>query len=128
VRWTRQYEFQVRARERLKILIPIVFFIIFMLLYVTFHFASEATTVMLSVVYAMTGGVILQWLLDYNFSVAVWVGYMALYSVAVRTRASSWSSSCTRRWTADCGEATRSQRATSGRPPWRAQSSACGRS
>jgi Cu(I)/Ag(I) efflux system membrane protein CusA/SilA len=62
-----------------------VFFIIFMLLYMTFHSASEATIVMLSVVYAMTGGVILQWLLGYNFSVAVWVGYIALYGVAVQT-------------------------------------------
>ena len=83
--WTGQYEFQVRARERFKTLIPLVFFIIFMLLYMTFHSASEATIVMLSVVYAMTGGVILQWLLGYNFSVAVWVGYIALYGVAVQT-------------------------------------------
>ena len=85
LQWTGQYEFQVRARERLQILIPLVFFIIFMLLYMTFHSASEATIVMLSVVYAMTGGVILQWLLGYNFSVAVWVGYIALYGVAVQT-------------------------------------------
>jgi Cu(I)/Ag(I) efflux system membrane protein CusA/SilA len=85
LQWTGQYEFQVRARERLKILVPIVFFIIFMLLYMTFHSASEATIVMLSVVYAMTGGVILQWLLGYNFSVAVWVGYIALYGIAVQT-------------------------------------------
>jgi Cu(I)/Ag(I) efflux system membrane protein CusA/SilA len=85
LQWTGQYEFQVRARERLKVLIPLVFFIIFMLLYMTFHSASEATIVMLSVVYAMTGGVILQWLLGYNFSVAVWVGYIALYGVAVQT-------------------------------------------
>jgi Cu(I)/Ag(I) efflux system membrane protein CusA/SilA len=85
LQWTGQYEFQVRARERLQILIPLVFFIIFMLLYMTFRSASEATIVMLSVVYAMTGGVILQWLLDYNFSVAVWVGYIALYGVAVQT-------------------------------------------
>ena len=85
LQWTGQYEFQVRARERLQVLIPLVFFIIFMLLYMTFRSASEATIVMLSVVYAMTGGVILQWLLDYNFSVAVWVGYIALYGVAVQT-------------------------------------------
>jgi Cu(I)/Ag(I) efflux system membrane protein CusA/SilA len=85
VQWTGQYEFQVRARERLQILIPIVLFIIFMLLYMTFHQVSEALIVMLSVVYAMTGGVILQWLLGYNFSVAVWVGYIALYGVAVQT-------------------------------------------
>ncbi|MEO6236855.1 MAG: CusA/CzcA family heavy metal efflux RND transporter [Vicinamibacterales bacterium] len=83
--WTGQYEFQVRARERMKVLIPIVFFLIFMLLYLTFRSASEAVIVMLSVVYAMTGGVVLQWLLGYNFSVAVWVGYIALYGVAVQT-------------------------------------------
>jgi copper/silver efflux system protein len=51
----------------------------------TFRAVSEALIVMLSVVYAMTGGVILQWLLGYNFSVAVWVGYIALYGVAVQT-------------------------------------------
>ena len=85
VQWTGQYEFQLRARERLQVLIPLVFFIIFVLLYMTFHSAAEATVVMLSVVYAMTGGVILQWLLGYNFSVAVWVGYIALYGVAVQT-------------------------------------------
>ncbi len=85
LQWTGQYEFQVRARERFTILIPLVFAIIFILLYMTFHSASEATVVMLSVVYAMTGGVILQWLLGYNFSVAVWVGYIALYGVAVQT-------------------------------------------
>jgi Cu(I)/Ag(I) efflux system membrane protein CusA/SilA len=85
LQWTGQYEFQLRARERLKRLIPLVFFSIFMLLYMTFRSVSEATIVMLSVVYAMTGGVILQWLLGYNFSVAVWVGYIALYGVAVQT-------------------------------------------
>ena len=83
--WTGQYEFQVRARERLTVLIPIVFFLIFILLYMTFRSVSEAVIVMLSVVYAMTGGVILQWWLGYNFSVAVWVGYIALYGVAVQT-------------------------------------------
>ena len=58
---------------------------IFMLLTMTFRSASEASIVMLSVLYAMTGGVILQWLLGYNFSVAVWIGYIALYGVAVET-------------------------------------------
>jgi Cu(I)/Ag(I) efflux system membrane protein CusA/SilA len=85
LQWTGQYEFQVRARERLKVMLPLVFLIIFMLLYMTFRSAAEATIVMLSVVYAMTGGVILQWWLGYNFSVAVWVGYIALYGIAVQT-------------------------------------------
>jgi Cu(I)/Ag(I) efflux system membrane protein CusA/SilA len=85
LQWTGQYEFQVRARDRLRVLLPIVFFLIFILLYMTFHSAMEAVIVMLSVVYAMTGGLILQWWLGYNFSVAVWVGYIALYGVAVQT-------------------------------------------
>jgi Cu(I)/Ag(I) efflux system membrane protein CusA/SilA len=83
--WTGQYEFQVHARKTLQIVLPIVFVGIFFLLTMTFHSASEATIVMLSVIYAMTGGVILQWLLGYNFSVAVWIGYIALYGVAVET-------------------------------------------
>ena len=85
LQWTGQYEFQLRARARLQLLLPIVFFIIFMLLYITFHSAAEASIVMLSVVFAMTGGAILQWMLGYNFSVAVWIGYIALYGVAVQT-------------------------------------------
>jgi Cu(I)/Ag(I) efflux system membrane protein CusA/SilA len=83
--WSGQYEFKLRAEERMKILLPLVFFIIFVLLYLTLHSATEAAIVMLSVVYAMAGGVILQKLLGYNFSVAVWVGYIALYGVAVQT-------------------------------------------
>ena len=83
--WTGQYEFQVRARERLRLLVPVVLGLILLLLYLTFHSLSEAVVVMLSVLYAMTGGVIMQWLLGYNFSVAVWVGYIALYGIAVQT-------------------------------------------
>jgi len=83
--WSGQYEFQLRAKERLKILLPVVFFVIFILLYLTFHSISEAVILMVAVLYAMTGGVILQYLLGYNFSVAVWVGYIALYGIAVET-------------------------------------------
>jgi copper/silver efflux system protein len=83
--WTGQYEFQLRARERLAVVIPLVVLSIFVLLYFTFHSASEAAIVMLSVVFAMTGGLVSQWLGGYNFSVAVWVGYIALYGVAVQT-------------------------------------------
>jgi len=83
--WTGQFEFQVHARKTLQIVLPIVFAVIFVLLTMTFRSTSEATIVMLSVIYAMTGGVILQWLLGYNFSVAVWIGYIALYGVAVET-------------------------------------------
>jgi Cu(I)/Ag(I) efflux system membrane protein CusA/SilA len=83
--WSGQYEFQVRAMERLKILLPIVFFVIFILLYMTFHSVSESLILMVAVLYAMTGGVILQFLLGYNFSVAVMIGYIALYGLAVET-------------------------------------------
>ncbi|MFO7707653.1 MAG: CusA/CzcA family heavy metal efflux RND transporter [Desulfobacterales bacterium] len=83
--WSGQYEFQLRAKERLKILLPIVFFVIFILLYMTFHSLSESIILMVAVLYAMTGGVVLQFLLGYNFSVAVWVGYIALYGIAVET-------------------------------------------
>jgi Cu(I)/Ag(I) efflux system membrane protein CusA/SilA len=83
--WSGQYEFQLRAMERLKFLLPIVFFVIFILLYVTFHSISESIILMIAVVYAMTGGIILQYILGYNFSVAVMVGYIALYGLAVET-------------------------------------------
>ncbi|MCX8118471.1 MAG: CusA/CzcA family heavy metal efflux RND transporter [Desulfobacterota bacterium] len=83
--WSGQYEFQVRARERLKILMPIVFFVIFILLYLTFRSVSESIILMIAVLYALTGGIFLQYLLGYNFSVAVWVGYIALYGIAVET-------------------------------------------
>jgi Cu(I)/Ag(I) efflux system membrane protein CusA/SilA len=83
--WSGQYEFQQRAKERLKILLPVVFFVILILLYMTFHSISESLILMVAVLYAMTGGVILQYILGYNFSVAVWVGYIALYGIAVET-------------------------------------------
>lgn len=83
--WSGEYEFELRAKERLKIILPIVFFVIFMLLYMVFHSLTEAFVLILPTFYAMTGGLILQWLLGYNFSVAVWVGYIALFGIAVET-------------------------------------------
>src|SRR5579885_1765176 len=70
---------------RQKLMLPIVFFVIFMLLYLVFHSVTEALVLIFPTVYAMTGGLILQWLLGYNFSVAVWVGYIALFGIAVET-------------------------------------------
>lgn len=83
--WSGEYEFEVRARERLKIIVPIVFFIIFVLLYMVFRSAVEAVVLILPTLYAISGGLLLQWLLGYNFSVAVWVGYIALFGIAVET-------------------------------------------
>jgi len=83
--WSGQYENQIRAKKRLQIVLPIVFFIIFMMLYFTFKSFLEASMVMLSVPFALIGGVYLIYFLGYNFSVAVWVGFIALYGVAVET-------------------------------------------
>jgi Cu(I)/Ag(I) efflux system membrane protein CusA/SilA len=83
--WSGEYEFQLRAKERLKVILPVVFFVIFLLLYMVFHSVTEAMVLIFPTVYAMTGGLILQWLLGYNFSVAVWVGYIALFGIAVET-------------------------------------------
>ena len=84
-RWAGEYEFELRAKERLRIILPIVFFIIFLLLYMIFKSAAEAAVLIFPTLYAMSGGLILQWLLGYNFSVAVWVGYIALFGIAVET-------------------------------------------
>src|SRR5213078_3824876 len=64
---------------------PIVLAIIFALLYLTYNSAIEATHILLAVPFALTGGVYLLWLLNYNFSVAVWVGFIALFGTAVQT-------------------------------------------
>ncbi len=84
-KWSGEYEFQLRARKRLQLILPIVFFVIFLLLYLVFHSAAEAVVLIVPTVYALTGGLLLQWLLHYNFSVAVWVGYIALFGIAVET-------------------------------------------
>jgi Cu(I)/Ag(I) efflux system membrane protein CusA/SilA len=83
--WSGEYEFELRAKERLKIILPVVLFVIFLLLYMVFHSMAEAMVLIFPTFYAMTGGLILQWLLGYNFSVAVWVGYIALFGIAVET-------------------------------------------
>ncbi len=84
-KWAGEYEFEVRAKERLKFIVPIVFFFIFLLLYMVFHSVAEAAVLIFPAFYAMTGGLILQYWLGYNFSVAVWVGYIALFGIAVET-------------------------------------------
>jgi copper/silver efflux system protein len=83
--WSGEYEFQVRAKERLELIMPIVFFVIFLLLYMTFNSAAEAAILIFPTIFALTGGLLLQWVLHYNFSVAVWVGYIALFGIAVET-------------------------------------------
>jgi Cu(I)/Ag(I) efflux system membrane protein CusA/SilA len=83
--WSGQWENQVRAKARLQLLVPLGMIIIFVLLCFTFHSALEAAMVMLSVPFALVGGVYLVAALNYNLSVAVWVGFIALYGIAVET-------------------------------------------
>ena len=83
--WSGQFENQEHAKKRLMFMIPLVFVIIFFLLYFTLKDFKEASVVMLSVPFALIGGVFLIYILGYNWSVAVWVGFIALYGVAVET-------------------------------------------
>lgn len=83
--WSGQYEDQQRARARLLLVMPIVLTVIFVLLYLTYHSIIEAAHVLLAVPFALTGGVYLLYALGYNFSVAVWVGFIALFGTAVQT-------------------------------------------
>ncbi len=85
IEWSGQYENQLRAQRTLSLIVPTVLGIIFLLLFVVYRSAKEAAHVILAVPFALTGGVFLQYLLGYNFSVAVWVGYIALFGTAIET-------------------------------------------
>jgi len=83
--WAGEYAFEQRAKQRLQLIVPVVFFVIFLLLYMVFHSVTEAAVLIFPTIYALSGGLLLQWLLGYEFSVAVWVGYIALFGIAVET-------------------------------------------
>ncbi|MDD2721605.1 MAG: CusA/CzcA family heavy metal efflux RND transporter [Gallionella sp.] len=83
--WSGQFEYMERAAAKMKIVIPVTLLLIFLLLYLNFGRISESLVVMLSVPFALVGGVWLLWLLDYNLSVAVAVGLIALAGVAAET-------------------------------------------
>jgi Cu(I)/Ag(I) efflux system membrane protein CusA/SilA len=85
LQWSGQFENQISARKRLQMVIPAVLLIVFVLLYRTYRSWKEAAHVLLAVPFALTGGVFLVKLLGYNFSVAVWVGFIALFGTAVQT-------------------------------------------
>lgn len=85
VEYSGEFENQIRAARTLSIIVPSVLFIIFLLLYIVYHSAKEAAHVILAVPFALSGGVFLQYLLGWNFSVAVWVGYIALFGTAIQT-------------------------------------------
>jgi len=83
--WSGQFEFMERAAAKMKLVIPLTLLLIFLLLYLNFRRVTESLVVMLSVPFALIGGVWLLWLLDYNLSVAVAVGFIALAGVAAET-------------------------------------------
>ncbi|MGR3294894.1 MAG: efflux RND transporter permease subunit, partial [Candidatus Bathyanammoxibius sp.] len=83
--WSGQYEHQIRAKKTLMFIMPIVILIMFMLLYITYSSFADTLIIMLVVPAALTGGLFLLFILGYNFSVAVWVGFIALFGMAVET-------------------------------------------
>ena len=83
--WSGQFEYMERAIAKMKIVIPVTLLTIFLLLYLNFKRLTETLIVMLSVPFALVGGVWLMWLLGYNVSVAVAVGFIALAGVAAET-------------------------------------------
>ncbi|MBI3328029.1 MAG: efflux RND transporter permease subunit [Nitrospinae bacterium] len=85
LQWSGQYEDQLRAKKRLQVIVPLVLAIILLLLYITYNSFKEALLVVLSLPFAMVGGLVLVYLLGYNFSVAVWVGFIALFGTAIET-------------------------------------------
>jgi Cu(I)/Ag(I) efflux system membrane protein CusA/SilA len=85
ITWSGQFEYMERAKQRLQIVVPLTLLIIFLLLYLNFGRMTETLIVMLSVPFALVGGVWLLWVLNYNISVAVGVGFIALAGVAAET-------------------------------------------
>ena len=85
LKWSGQWEFMQRVKQRLGLVVPVTIGIIFLLLYLNFRGVTESLLVMLSVPFALIGGVWYLWLAGYNTSVAVWVGFIALAGVAAET-------------------------------------------
>jgi Cu(I)/Ag(I) efflux system membrane protein CusA/SilA len=85
VTWSGQFEYFERAKARLQIVVPVTLLVIFLLLYLNFRRITETLIVMLSVPFALVGGFWLMWWLDFNLSVAVAVGFIALAGVAAET-------------------------------------------
>jgi Cu(I)/Ag(I) efflux system membrane protein CusA/SilA len=83
--WSGQYEYLTRATARLKIVVPVTLAIIFLLLYLNFRSITETAIVMLSLPFALVGGIWMMWWLGFNLSVAVAVGFIALAGVAAET-------------------------------------------
>ena len=129
--WSGQFEYLQRAEARLQVVVPVTLMIIFLLLYLNFRRLTETLIVMLSLPFALVGGLWLLWWLGFNMSVAVAVGFIALAGVAAETgvvmliyldhAAEEIRARCAAR------RAALHARRTSTRPSWSARSSACGR-
>jgi Cu(I)/Ag(I) efflux system membrane protein CusA/SilA len=85
IEWSGQFEYLQRAVARLQIVVPVTLLVIFLLLYANFRRLTETLIVMLSVPFALTGGFWLMYWMDFNMSVAVAVGFIALAGVAAET-------------------------------------------
>jgi len=85
VEWTGDYQYSLSARGQLQLIIPVTLAIIFVLLMLAFHSVADSLLIMLSVPFALVGGVFLQWLLGYSMTTAVIIGYIALFAVAIQT-------------------------------------------
>jgi Cu(I)/Ag(I) efflux system membrane protein CusA/SilA len=85
VEWAGQFEHQMRARRTLQVVFPAVLAVIVLILYLTYRSWIDALLMMTSVLGALAGGAIFQWLFGFNFSVAVWVGYIACFGMATET-------------------------------------------
>lgn len=85
LKWSGEYEFEMRAKRRLMLILPAVFAAIFVLLYMLLNSVPETLMLLFPCAFALTGGLLLQYLMGFNFSVAVAVGYISLFGIAVET-------------------------------------------
>ncbi len=83
--WTGQYEYMLRVKERLKVVVPLTLALIFVLLFMNFKSVPETLIILLSIPFAMTGSIWFLWIMGYNLSIAVWVGIIALAGLAAQT-------------------------------------------
>lgn len=85
IEWTGVYQYTEAARSRLQVVVPLTVAIIFVLLVIAFRSVSESLLILMSVPFALAGGVFLQWLLGYSMTTAVIIGYISVFAVAVQT-------------------------------------------
>ena len=85
LQWSGQFEAMERVRERMILIVPVTLMLVFLLLFMHFRNVAETLIVMLTLPFALVGGIWLLWVLNYNTSVAVWIGFIALAGVAAET-------------------------------------------